>query len=75
MSLPAFEDAWSGYGDDTIIGSGDRNVIFSGDGNDDLSGRGGNDRLNASYDSHDVARGGAGRDRCLNAETTFSCAS
>ncbi|HLK94465.1 MAG TPA: calcium-binding protein [Nocardioidaceae bacterium] len=75
MSLPAFEDAWSGYGDDTIIGSGDRNVIFSGDGNDDLSGLGGNDRLNASYDSNDVARGGAGRDRCLNAETTFSCAS
>jgi Ca2+-binding RTX toxin-like protein len=75
MSLPAFENAWSGYGDDTITGSAGRNVVFSGDGNDDLSGLSGNDRLNASYDPHDVARGGGGRDKCLDAETTFSCES
>lgn len=75
MSLPAFENAWSGYGNDTIIGSSGRNVIFSGDGNDDLSGLQGNDRLDASYDSDDTARGGGGRDRCQNAETVLSCES
>lgn len=31
MSLPGFENAWSGYGDDTITGTTDRNVVFSGD--------------------------------------------
>jgi len=73
MSLPDFENAWSGYGDDTITGSESRNAIFSGDGNDALSGLGGDDRLNASYDIDDSARGGGGHDECLNAETTFSC--
>ena len=73
MELPGFENAWSGYGDDTITGSANRNVIFSGDGNDHLSGRGGDDKLNASFGASDIARGGEGLDRCLSAETTFSC--
>ncbi len=77
MSLPDFEHAWSGYGDDTITGSAARNVIFSGDGDDDLSGLGGDDKLDASYDHNhsDVARGGSGHDQCLNAEIMFSCES
>jgi len=28
FSLPGFDYAWSGYGDDTITGSADRNVIW-----------------------------------------------
>jgi Ca2+-binding RTX toxin-like protein len=77
MSLPGFESAWSGYGDDTITGSGDRNVIFSGDGDDNLWGLGGDDKLNASYDNNhsDMARGGAGHDQCIDAEIRFSCES
>ncbi|MBA3311176.1 MAG: hypothetical protein H0U28_14195 [Nocardioidaceae bacterium] len=73
LSLPGFDYAWSGYGDDTITGSADRNVIFSDDGNDDISGLGGDDRLNASYGVSDIARCGRGHDQCLDAEKTFSC--
>ena len=72
MSLPGFESAWTGYGDDVITGSPGTNRVFSGDGDDEIFGRAGDDVINASY-STDVVHGGAGKDVCRNAESRFSC--
>ncbi|HEX8232709.1 MAG TPA: calcium-binding protein [Caulobacteraceae bacterium] len=62
VTLISIENAFGGFGNDTLVGGSGRNVLGGGSGNDLVDGGGGNDIVNGNA-GRDTLIGGAGADR------------